>query len=92
MVESAHREGHLYLIHFFDRRIFVIHKVGMDDLILVVLLELPVSLFEPIEVVEEEEQVAKSLVTFDLFGGDDLALLEFFLLDVLNLTVNTENV
>ncbi len=59
LVESAHREGHLYLIHLFDRRFFSIPFVGMDDLILVVLLELPVSLFEPIEVVEEGEQVAE---------------------------------
>ncbi len=74
------------------RRISIIMFVGMNHLVLVVLFELPISLFETLEVVEEEEQVANLMVTFNILGGDNLALLEFFLLNVLDFAVNTKNV
>ncbi len=92
MVESAQLKGHWYPIHFFDRCIFLILYVGMDDLIRVVLFELPVSLFETLEIVEECEQRREALVILNFFGGDffDFALFKLLLwLHLINFCLGT---
>jgi hypothetical protein len=67
----------------------------MNDLMLEILLKLPMTLLESIEVVEEGIQVSERLINLIIFSGSyDLALFTFLflLINIINFGFDTWNI
>jgi hypothetical protein len=56
LIQSTHLKSHSDLIHVCNLCIFVIILIRMNNLMLEILLKLPLTLLESIEVVEERIQ------------------------------------